>query len=106
MTAVLQVEAQMDVICTTADSEDASELGYFFQTAGAIKFSDAGFESPGFASTVVVADRYGVIVYSDLQGDLVVSPCFHAAQWQRPWYVVDTATLSLQLFTCPSRISY
>jgi hypothetical protein len=71
----------MDVICTPADSEDASELGYFFETAGAIKFSDAAFESPGFASTVVVADRYGVVVYSDLQGDLVVQPAINAAQW-------------------------
>eukprot|EP00775_Hariotina_reticulata_P007945 gene7945-8143_t len=95
----------MDVICTPADSEDASELGYFFQTAGAIKFSDASFESPGFASTVVVADRYGVIVYSDLQAGSIVQvfslPNLLHHQSDAPLHSFDLISALLQFSWCP-----
>lgn len=58
----------MEVQTGRAAERDAAEEGYFFQTGGAIRFSDAGGQAPGYAATVVVADRYGVAAYSDLTG--------------------------------------
>lgn len=58
----------MQVQPDSAEEKDAAEEGYFFQTAGAIRFSDAGLQAPGFTCNVVVADRYGFAAYSDLAG--------------------------------------
>ena len=56
-----------------ADTEEAANLGYFFKTAGATRFTQAASghqqQTPGYASTVVVAQRFGVVVFSDLQGE-------------------------------------
>lgn len=49
-----------------ADEAESAELGYFFQSAGVIKFSDAESKAPGFSAAVACADRYGVVVYSDM----------------------------------------
>lgn len=55
---------------TRVDAEDAEEQGYFWRAAGATRFTDGGAPAPGYASTVVVADRFGVVIFSDLQGTL------------------------------------
>lgn len=52
-----------------AEQEEAPALGFFFKGAGVIKFSqDAEGEVPGSSQTVVVADRFGVVIFSDLKG--------------------------------------
>jgi hypothetical protein len=51
-----------------ADAVEAVELGYFFRTAAATRFSAAGHAAPGYASTVAVAQLFGVVVFSDTQG--------------------------------------
>lgn len=55
---------------TGAEEAESAELGYFFQTAGAIRFSDAENKAPGFAAAVACAHRYGVVVYSDMNCEL------------------------------------
>lgn len=47
---------------------DAEDLGYFWKQAGATRFSTQPTPTPGYGSTVAVADQYGVVMYSDLQG--------------------------------------
>lgn len=53
-----------------AEAEEAHQLGYFFKTAGAARFSEAAstYGPPGYAVTLVVAERYSVVVFSDMQG--------------------------------------
>lgn len=51
-----------------ANERDAAQKGYFFQTGGAIRFSNARNKVPGYASTITIADRYGFVAYSDLAG--------------------------------------
>lgn len=51
------------------DAEDAEDYGYFWRTAGATRFTDGGAPAPGYGSTVAVADRFGVVLFSDLQGE-------------------------------------
>lgn len=51
------------------DAEDAEDYGYFWRTAGATRFTDGGAPAPGYGSSVAVADRFGVVVFSDLQGE-------------------------------------
>jgi len=53
------------------DAEDAETLGYFWKTLGATRFTDGGAPAPGYACTVVVADRFGVVAFSDMQGEFV-----------------------------------
>jgi hypothetical protein len=53
-----------------AKTGDAEGLGFFWKTAGATRFSDGTAPAPGYASTVAVADKFGVVVFSDLQGTL------------------------------------
>lgn len=53
-----------------AEQEDAAALGFFFKSAGTLKFNNAAeTEVPGSSQTVVVADRFGLAVFSDLQGE-------------------------------------
>lgn len=59
-------------------TEEAEGLGFFWKTAGATRFSDGTAPAPGFASTVAVADKFGVVVFSDLQGT------FHSTS-SLPW---------------------
>lgn len=56
-------------------AEDAENLGYFWRTAGATRFSEGGAPAAGYASTVVVADRFGVVIFSDLQGNYRKGVC-------------------------------
>jgi hypothetical protein len=52
-----------------AEQEEASNLGFFFKGAGALRFhATAEPEVPGSSQTIAVADRFGVVVFSDLQG--------------------------------------
>jgi hypothetical protein len=53
-----------------AEEAESAELGYFFQTAGVIKFSDAETKAPGYAAAVACADRFGVVAYSDTTCEL------------------------------------
>jgi len=63
-----------------AEQEEAPSLGFFFKGAGALKFSAAvETEVPGSSQTVVVADRFGVVVFSDLQGACLASGAAAAA---------------------------
>lgn len=50
------------------DAQDAEEFGFFWKNAGAARFSEGAAAAPGWASTVAVADRFGVVAFSDLQG--------------------------------------
>lgn len=50
-------------------AEDAEDFGYFWKTAGSTRFSESSTAAPGYASTVAVADQFGVIIFSDLQGE-------------------------------------
>lgn len=50
------------------DADDAEDVGYFWKNAGATRFTDGGAAAPGYSSTVVVADRFGVVAFSDMQG--------------------------------------
>lgn len=59
----------MEATSSRADEKDAAVEGFFFQTAGAVKFSDADTHAPGHAVTLVAADRYGYVAYSDLSGE-------------------------------------
>jgi hypothetical protein len=63
-----------------AEEAESAELGYFFQTAGAIKFSDAENKAPGFADAVACADRYGVVAYSDMTCEFSKVPAAAAGQ--------------------------
>ncbi|KIY94524.1 hypothetical protein MNEG_13439 [Monoraphidium neglectum] len=57
-----------------AEQEDAAALGFFFKSAGTLKFNNAAeTEVPGSSQTVVVADRFGLAVFSDLQGIYVAA---------------------------------
>lgn len=53
-----------------AEQEEAPALGFFFKGAGAVRVSAAGpgGGAPGSSQTVVVADRFGAVVFSDLRG--------------------------------------
>jgi hypothetical protein len=62
-----------------AEEAESAELGYFFQAAGAIKFSDAENKAPGFAEAVACADRYGVVAYSDMTCESSLVPAAAAA---------------------------
>lgn len=51
--------------------KDAPDLGYFFTTAGVLKLSaeaGASRSAPGSARAVAVADKYGVLAYTDQKG--------------------------------------
>lgn len=63
---MITVTTEMEV--PLADAEEAAELGFFFKTAGAARFADGSTDAPGHACTVAVAQRFGVVVFSDLRG--------------------------------------
>lgn len=51
-------------------AEEAEDFGYFWKTAGSTRFSaESSTAAPGYASTVAVADKFGVVIFSDLQGE-------------------------------------
>jgi hypothetical protein len=63
---------------------EAEGFGFFWKTAGAARFSDEGAPAPGFASAVAVADKFGVVIYSDLKGKFqptstLPSPAWHGS---------------------------
>jgi hypothetical protein len=58
----------LNAVMHQAESDDAASLGYFFVTAGAVKFSEAQSFAPGSAQTIVIAQKYGVAVFSDGEG--------------------------------------
>ena len=63
----------MEVEANYVDSQDAAELGFFFTTAAVLRFSSAPADAPrapGSAQAVAVADRYGVLAFSDQNGAL------------------------------------
>jgi hypothetical protein len=61
----------LEVQAEPGEQEEAPTLGFFIRGAGAIRFSGAPVpEVPGSSQTVVVAKRFGVVVFSDLQGGL------------------------------------
>lgn len=53
-----------------AEAAEAPELGLFFTGAGALRFRAGGaLPAAGSAQAVACADRYGVAVFSDMQGE-------------------------------------
>lgn len=70
------------------DAGDAEDLGFFWKTAGATRFTDGGAPAPGYASTVAVADRFGVVIFSDLQGTFYMWSCRLLTAWQEAYDLV------------------
>ena len=62
------LEMAMNAVMHQAESDEAPSLGYFFVTAGAVKFSEAQSFAPGSAQTIVIAQKYGVAIFSDGEG--------------------------------------
>jgi hypothetical protein len=94
-------------------AEEAEDFGYFWKTAGSTRFSaESSTAAPGYASTVAVADQFGVVIFSDLQGEAfalvaALSPLRNAgmiwAIWQFVWSYVrkrreETVCLIIPLF--------
>lgn len=66
---------------------EASEQGYFFASAGALRLSDPRRSAPGWASVVDVAAGHGIAAFSDGNGALisvVQPPRARCAGWRTP----------------------
>jgi len=62
---------------------EASELGFFFAPAGAVRLGEPRRGAPGWASVIDVACSYGIAAFSDGSGELisVVQPLITAPLW-------------------------
>eukprot|EP00879_Flechtneria_rotunda_P022348 GHRR01023579.1.p1 GENE.GHRR01023579.1~~GHRR01023579.1.p1 ORF type:complete len:402 (+),score=121.40 GHRR01023579.1:208-1413(+) len=94
----------LQVVVAPAQAQDSSHLGYFFQTGGAIKFSDADSKAPGYACCVVAADHYGIVVYSDLSSVYVAHTnklLAAASKELKSPEVLDPATVCIAALAMP-----
>lgn len=68
--------AAVDLVAKPADEERESyDEGFFFVTEGGVRFSSGRGSAPGSSQTVAVAEEYGIVVYTDQNGTVVVYVC-------------------------------
>jgi hypothetical protein len=51
-----------------AHADSVEDVGFFFKYLGGVRFGEASGPFPGSCATVAAATRFGLVVFSDLQG--------------------------------------
>lgn len=101
MHSILQGPVAMDVKAVPADEEEAPELGFFFTTHGGVRFSDGRAQAPGSMQAVAVAEKYGIAIYSDLCGELVLLLHPGCRQFGNSWALLWNWPCRPGPFSCP-----